>query len=74
MHKDFMDRLIIATAIEKNLQLLSLDSEFPKYKDFGLKTGLSLSLCKDVVEALNGKIASSSTFGEGSTFTISFGY
>ncbi len=37
MHKDFMDRLIIATAIEKNLQLLSLDGEFPKYKDFGLQ-------------------------------------
>lgn len=37
LHKDSMDRLIIATAIEKNLQLLSLDGEFPKYKDFGLQ-------------------------------------
>ncbi len=45
----------------------------PKTKNIaGL--GLGLSICKDVVEALNGRIDSISSFGEGSTFTVTFSY
>lgn len=36
--------------------------------------GLGLSICKDVVEALNGNITCQSQFNEGSTFTISMRY
>ena len=36
--------------------------------------GLGLTICKDVVEALKGEISSSSSFGDGSCFKISFNY
>ena len=36
--------------------------------------GLGLSICKDVIEALNGSISCESEFNKGSTFTISMRY
>ncbi len=36
-HKDPLDRLIIAQAISDKATLVSSDSEFPKYCDYGLK-------------------------------------
>jgi len=36
--------------------------------------GLGLSICKDVIEALNGTIECSSEFGQGSEFVIKLGY
>ncbi|CAA6803798.1 MAG: PilT protein domain protein [uncultured Campylobacterales bacterium] len=36
-HKDPFDRLIIKCAIDKNYILVSNDSKFKDYKDFGLK-------------------------------------
>lgn len=36
--------------------------------------GLGLSICKDVIEALDGRISCESEFGTGSIFTITFNY
>ncbi len=36
-HRDPMDRLIISTALHHQIQLLSFDSEFAKYRDAGLQ-------------------------------------
>lgn len=36
--------------------------------------GLGLSICRDVIEALAGKITCESEFGKGSVFTITFSY
>ena len=52
--------------------MFSRDEEGAKIDKSGL--GLGLTICKTIVEQFDGKISAQSVYGQGSTFTFTFGY